>query len=58
MRTMTELSSCQKENRVTSEILSRTQDELQQNVAALARETAAREALQAKLDSTVEVNFF
>jgi len=55
MRTMTELASCQRENRVITESLSRCQDELQQTSAALASETAAREMLQTKLDSTVEV---
>lgn len=55
MDTMTQLASCNREVRVTSEILNRTQDELQAKTAALAREEAAREALQTKLDSTMEV---
>lgn len=57
MRTMTDLASCQREVRVTSEILSRTQDELQDKTASLARTEAARDALQEKVDATVEVNF-
>lgn len=56
MKTMTDLAACQRELRVTSEILSRTQDELQDKTQAYAREQAAREALQAKLSQTVEVH--
>lgn len=55
MKTMTELTSCENENKVTREELSRTQNELQQTTAALARESAARAMLQEKLDATVEV---
>jgi len=55
MKTMTDLAACQRELRVTTEILTRTQDDLQAKTQALAREEAAREALEAKLASTVEV---
>lgn len=54
-QTMTDLAACQKENRVTAEILARTQDELQEKTAALARAEAARDALQVKLEATVQV---
>lgn len=55
MKTMVSLSSCQKEARVLTDMLSTTQDELQEKIQALAREEEAHKTVREKLDQTTEV---
>lgn len=55
MKTMTELSSCNSELKVSSEMLTVCRDDLQEKITALAGETAAKNALTAKLANTTEV---